>query len=202
MPWWDRSLDLVILTSPDEARISGLIPVLERYEVAKVAAGPETAEGTRYQTWQAWVGSRPDGARHVMWAGDVLKLDQGITLRVLWPPQDRVGPVALQLKHGDVRVLLMGDTTSTVEAALVDRYGEALRSQVLQVARGGERTSTSVALLQVVAPQCAVVGLEEGREPAPFVTARLMSTPLHHTGDDGTVEVISNGRRVRVRTRR
>ncbi|MGC9348687.1 MAG: ComEC/Rec2 family competence protein [Anaerolineae bacterium] len=201
MPWWDRSLDLVILTSPDEERISGLIPVLERYEVTTVAAGPETAEGTRYETWQALVSSRPD-APHELLGGDVLPLDQGISLRVLWPPRGRIGPVALQLEHGDVRVLLMGDATATVEAALVDRYGEALRSQVLQVARHGEKTSTSAALLQAVTPHCAVVGLDGGEAPSPFVTARLMSTPLYHTGDDGTVEVVSDGRRVKVRTRR
>src|SRR3954470_6966475 len=33
MPWWDRSIDVVIPTHPDADHISGLIDVLSRYEV-------------------------------------------------------------------------------------------------------------------------------------------------------------------------
>ena len=33
MPFWDRTLDLVVLTHPDADHISGLVSVLERYTV-------------------------------------------------------------------------------------------------------------------------------------------------------------------------
>ncbi|MBC8264123.1 MAG: MBL fold metallo-hydrolase, partial [Anaerolineales bacterium] len=36
MPFWDRSIDLVILTHADEDHLAGLIPVLERYRVGQV----------------------------------------------------------------------------------------------------------------------------------------------------------------------
>jgi beta-lactamase superfamily II metal-dependent hydrolase len=108
----------------------------------------------------------------------------------------------VQLLHHDVSMLLMGDATAVVEAALVDRYGEELRSQVLLLARQGEKTSASVDLLQAVAPEIAVVGLDQGDEPSPFVSARLMTIPLYHTGDQGTVEIVSDGKQVKVRTRR
>src|SRR3990167_2276734 len=33
MPFWDRTIDLIVLTHPDADHITGLIPVLERYNV-------------------------------------------------------------------------------------------------------------------------------------------------------------------------
>jgi competence protein ComEC len=38
MPFWDRSLDLVVLTHPDADHLSGLVPALERYGVRAVVA--------------------------------------------------------------------------------------------------------------------------------------------------------------------
>ncbi len=35
LPFWDRSLDLVVLTHPDGDHITGLIPLLDRYRVAR-----------------------------------------------------------------------------------------------------------------------------------------------------------------------
>src|SRR5512139_1499151 len=36
MPFWDRSLDLVVLTHGDADHLSGLIPIFDRYKVASV----------------------------------------------------------------------------------------------------------------------------------------------------------------------
>src|SRR4051812_8489094 len=36
MPWWDRSIDVVIPTHPDADHIGGLIDVFERYDVGAV----------------------------------------------------------------------------------------------------------------------------------------------------------------------
>ena len=36
LPFWDRSLDLVVLTHPDGDHLTGLLTVLDRYQVARV----------------------------------------------------------------------------------------------------------------------------------------------------------------------
>ena len=94
----------------------------------------------------------------------------------------------------------MGDATTVVEEALVVAYGHGLRSEVLQLARQGAQTSTSATLLQAVAPQAVVVGLDEGTTLSSYVLARIMDVPLHQTGRDGTVDVSSNGATIDIRT--
>jgi competence protein ComEC len=198
LPFWDRSLDLVILTSPDASRLTGLVPVLTRYDVAAVAVGPEEGDGTTWEAWRAAVQTREDDAR-ALTAGVVHELDGEVKLHVLWPPQGVVGPVVLRIEHPQVKLLLMGDATTRVEEALVTAYAEHLRSDVLQLARQGAQTSTTVALLQAVSPDVAVVSRGERFDLSPYIEARLMEIPLYRTDRHGAIRILSDGHAYRVR---
>ena len=204
MPFWDRQLDLVILTSPDDERLAGLVPVLERYQVELVAAGPEEGHGSSYDRWRELLSARPQEAVGTLWAGSVWDLGDGVTLHTLWPePAGVPGPLVLQLRYGDVKLLLAGDATTVVEENLVAVEGEELRSNVLQVARHGATTSSTPAFLQAVAPEIAVISVGKDNrygDPAPAVLARLLDEVIYRTDRHGTVEVISDGAKVWVRT--
>jgi len=200
MPFWDRTLDLVVLTSPDKDRLNGLVPVLSRYDVATVATSSEPGQGEMYEAWSEALEARPIGSWAPVAGSALLDLDPDVTLHVLWPPADVVGPLVLHLTYDEVRFLLLGDATTVVEEALVGVYGAELQSEVLQLARQGAQTSTSAALLQAVAPQAVVVGLDEGRTLSSYVLARIMDIPFYQTGRDGTVDVSSNGTTVDIRT--
>lgn len=72
-------------------------------------------------------------------------------------------------------VLLTGDIEAAQEAALVQRAGPALKSDVLLVPHHGSRTSSTAAFLDAVAPQVAVVQAgyrSRYGHPAPDVLAR------------------------------
>jgi competence protein ComEC len=199
MPFWDRTLDLVILTSPDDDRLNGLLSVLERFDVALVGYSPESRDSAMVAQWQTLLRQRAAGTSGELRQGDGWDLEPDVRLSVLWPPPDREGPLVLQLSYGEIRVLLMGDATTVVEEALVDAYGTALQSQVLQLPRQGTRTCCSVGLLQTVAPEVAVV---QGNRLDDITRAKLMDVHLYTTGSRGAVEIVSNGSDVEVRTHR
>ncbi len=201
MPFWDRRIDLVVLTSPDDERLAGLVPLLERYEVGHVAMGAETGEGPYYERWTALLAERAPGTVSVLHAGAIWELDQEVELRVLWPPPAAPpAPLVLQLVHGESALLLPGAATTRVEEALVEG-GEGLESAVLLVPRQGAKTALSPDFLRVVVPEVAVISAGEAG-PAPQVLARLMDLPVYRTDLQGTLEIISDGRRVRVRPSR
>jgi competence protein ComEC len=202
LPFWDRTLDMVILTSPDDHRLAGLIPVLERYEVEFVGFSSEIGEGALYMRWLELVGSRSADSWGVLSAGASLDLDAGVVLNILWPATGVSGPLVLHLIHEEVRILLLGDATAVAEEALVNVYGPELRSDVLQLPRGGERTCCAWALLQRVMPDIAVVAPRSSRPLSSMVLARLMDIPLYRIDQRGTVEVISDGQDMRVRARK
>ena len=55
LPFWDRSLDLVVLTHPDGDHITGLIPLLDRYRVGQVLdVRPSDAAPATRPGWRDW----------------------------------------------------------------------------------------------------------------------------------------------------
>ncbi len=199
-PFWDRHLDLVVLTSPDEERLQGLIAVLERYPVDYVVLSPEAGQSDTYAHWMDLVHARAPATVGVLAAEQVWDLDVGVTLEVLWPEAAAPpGPGVLRLVYGEMAILLPGDATTVVEEALVARDGERLHSQVLHLARHGAATSSTKDFLQAVSPDFVVITAGEAQQPADVVLARVLDLPVYRTDKQGTVDVVSDGHRVYVK---
>jgi competence protein ComEC len=124
---------------------------------------------------------------------------EGVTVRVLHPAtSDRGGDndrsLTLQLRYGPTAVLLPGDLEAAGEAALVARWGGALRSAVLKVPHHGSSTSSSAVLLDAVAPRLAVVSAGAGNRfgfPDAAVVAAYgaRDVALWRTDRDGAVQL-------------
>ena len=112
--------------------------------------------------------------------------------------------VVLRIVHGDVAFLLTGDMEADLEREL-SGAAVPLRSHVLKVPHHGSATSSSPPLLAAVAPALAVASLDPAsrhRLPRPSVTHRYRGAGAtwRATGADGTIQVSTDGRRVRFRT--
>jgi competence protein ComEC len=204
MPFWDRWLDMVILTSPTPGRLPGLIPVLERYDVDFINVSPETGRGNLYERWEALLAARPAGSVGTLWAGLTWELDTGVTLETLWPEPDRSGgPLVLRLSYGDTSFLFGGEATVVVEEALAAREEYNLRSSVLLLARHGARTASTPVFLQTVAPEIVIISAgSETHGPDPAVLARVMDKPVYRTDEAGAITITSDGRQIHVRVAR
>ncbi|MBN1922371.1 MAG: DNA internalization-related competence protein ComEC/Rec2 [Anaerolineae bacterium] len=202
LPFWDRELDAVILTSPDAARLTGLIAVLERYKVQRVATGAEIGRGDIYERWLEILAARDPGSVSVLMAGDVWELDDAGQLQVLWPLSEvEAGPLVLRLDYGEASFLLAGDATTVVEEHLAQSSPTALQAEVLQVARNGAATSSTPAFLEAVAPSVAVISVSADNysgNPAPQLLARLLDTVVYRTDRCGTIEVLYDGHELKV----
>ncbi len=110
----------------------------------------------------------------------------------------------IRIVHGDVAFLLTGDMEADLEWELT-RAEVPLRAQVLKVPHHGSATSSSPPLLASVAPALAIASLDprsRHKLPRPSVTHRYCGagTVWRSTGSDGTIQVSTDGRRIRFRT--
>jgi competence protein ComEC len=219
MPFWDRSLDVVVLTHPDIDHITGLLPVLERYRVGVIVYREVDAESAEYERWMELVAA--EGAEvYSGIRGLQLDLGEGVALEVLHPPAaiaDLGGighnnaSVVMRMTYGSVSVLLPGDIEEQVERSLV-AGGAWLESNVLKLAHHGSCTSTSDEFLRAVAPDVTAISVGENDfgHPCADVLDRLAQwaaeeareLPVYRTDRDGMVEVISDGEQIWVRTER
>ena len=211
MPFWDHSLDLVVLSHPDDDVLAGLLPVLERYQVRQVIARRLDCLTPLCDRWEEVL--QETGVPVLRGeAGLQVWLDQGVLLTVLHPGPDLFAnpadfnnnSVVLRLDYGQTCFLLPGDIDGAVEEALVAQ-GAWLDCTVLRAAHHGDADSTSEAFLAAVDPEMVVISVGEGnrlRHPHWEMLQRVERLSVYRTDRNGTVEAISDGRTVRVRTER
>jgi len=212
MPFWDRTIELVILTHPDQDHLAGLIEVLKRYRVEKVL-DPNLDSGTPlYEEWHRLVAEKKP-EKITARAGQQIAL-AGATLTVLHPPEallkdtnediDNNGAV-LRLKAGNVSFLLAADIRREAELHLITRRA-ALKSTVLKVAHHGSDTSTSQEFLSAVDPQIAVISVGADNKfghPSEEIMNRLDNklgqTNVYRTDHHGTIQFTTDGEKLWVK---
>ena len=215
----DRHIDIVAATHPNSDHIGGLAQVLERYDVGAVLERRIEYESAAYQAWSRAVNAEmAQGARVIdASAGQVIALDADVRIEVLGPPPILLGgtesdadnaSLVLRLVYGEISILLTGDIFSEAERALL-ASGAALDSDVLKVPHHGSDSSSTRDFLSAVSPAAAVISVGEGNlygHPHASVVERLRErvadSMLFQTAESGTVEFISDGETLWVRTER
>jgi len=214
LPFWDRTIDLVVLTQPHADHVTGLVEVLQGYEVQQVI-GPGIAYNSAiYQHWLKSVTDKEIKYRKTH-AGQEIDLGDGIKLEMLNPPTSLLqgtsndvdnNGVVLRLSWDKVSFLFTADIGQEAEWHLIAQRAN-LKSTVLKVAHHGSLTSTSPELLAVVDPEVAAISVGADNRfghPHPEVinrlTERLESDRIYLTSEHGTIEFITDGEKLWVKT--
>ena len=185
LPFWDRSLDLLILTHPHADHLDGLLEVLKRYEVGRVLESGVAHSIPEYKEWHEIIEQKKIP---VVIAKAGLRVDagRGVLLDILSPFENFQGAavrnvhdadIVGRLHYGSASILLMGDAEKTLEYRLLlesfNSKGSALSgteglipcleqcrgvdSDVLKVGHHGSKTSSVQEFLQAVSPDAAVI---------------------------------------------
>lgn len=104
MPFWDRKLEIVILTHPQADHLEGLVDAVGRYEVDYFVASPVGNKTKGFEKLTDLIKSKDIRVKNV-YAGEVIKAG-GIQFRVLWPSREFVTSKvegSLESFLGDVR---------------------------------------------------------------------------------------------------
>jgi competence protein ComEC len=87
MPFWDRTIEMVVLTHPHSEHMEGFLDVFNRYEVKAVM---DTVAFNKTQLYQKWIKViDASGAKIVHpYIGDKVKIGN-VDFEVIWPPKDK-----------------------------------------------------------------------------------------------------------------
>ena len=210
LPFWDRTIDLVILTEPQADHMTGLTEVLRNYKVRQVFEPDIAYDSATYQQWLSLVESDEFG-HQIAHAGQKIELGGGIKVDVLHPPSpllqgtsddvDNNG-LALRLSWNRVSFLFTSDIGKEAEWYLIAQRAN-LKSTVLKVAHHGSLTSTSEQFLAAVNPEIAVISVGTDNRfglPRAEVVDRLVtylgSDSIYFTSTHGTIEFTTDGERL------
>ncbi|TSC80008.1 MAG: competence protein ComEC [Parcubacteria group bacterium Gr01-1014_29] len=200
MPFYDRTIDMVVLTHPDADHLNGLVEVLERYRVKTVLETGVKHETAQYAEWNKRLSERGIPIVHAV-RGQVFRIDDGLMLSVLAPFSSQnekeakkinnTGVVA-RLDYYDTSLLFTADIEKDIEEILAAVFADSIDADVLKVAHHGSKTSSVADFLAAVTPEAAVISVGKSNRyghPAPEVLNRFenIKARIFRTDIDGAV---------------
>lgn len=163
MPFYDRSIDLLILSHPNKDHIAGLVEVLERFDVGSSVEPGTSHTIAEYAEWERMIES--NGVDRIFGkSGMRIYLAEDIYIDILSPKEGEkligknVNDVMLtgRLVYGGTSFLLTGDMERPLEHTLLTNQ-VILEANVLKVAHHGSKNSSTEYFLSKVSPEYAVI---------------------------------------------
>lgn len=214
MPFYDRNIDLLVLTHPQMDHIFGLVEVLKRYSVAAVLMTGVEYQSGAYDEFKRLISDKhiPVYAAH---AGQKILFGDGAGLDVVYPLAPMSGKpttdadvndtsVGVKLTFGKEKFLFMGDATLGEEVELINS-GQNIDIDVLKLSHHGSKTSSSQLFLEKTSPALVFASLGRNNRyghPHKEVLDRIGDIPFYRTDLHGRVEIVSNGKKIWAHTER
>jgi competence protein ComEC len=188
VPFWDRNIEIVIATHPDEDHIDGLIDVMSGYKIGEVIDNGVNVDSQVYKKYEEAIATK--NINHIEGkAGMEIKLADDIKLEILSPdgtqeknnPKDtNITSIVSKLTSGENSFLFTGDLTKEGEQKILadDKILPELKSQILKVAHHGSKYSTSDEFLNIIQPREAVISVGKNNRyghPAQEALDRLLA---------------------------
>ncbi|MBI2356158.1 MAG: MBL fold metallo-hydrolase [Candidatus Doudnabacteria bacterium] len=211
LPFFDRTIDMIILTHAHNDHVAGLIDVLKRYRVKKVILPEVAFESGPYKEFLNLIEEK-NVERIFAHAGQRIYLDSGTVFDVYYPygkvagvtssgkyqlESDDLNDTSIvgKLSFGKNKILLTGDAGINVEQQLLLQYD--LDSDLLKVGHHGSRHSTSKEFLKEVTPEYSViqVGKNNYGHPTQETLDNLAaaSVQVFRNDQNKTVRFVSDG---------
>lgn len=225
MPFWDREIEMVVLTHPEKDHLNGLIDVIERYSVLQFVVNSVVKDSAGFWRFREAVLAE-EMPVYSSKSGEQIKIG-ALVFEVFWP-QERLGDplvwqpdmtqekilgaasvvgnpneasIVLKLSFGDFDALLTGDIGFVTEKKLdLADFGEI---EVLKIGHHGSKYSSSEEFLAKVKPELAVisVGKNSYGHPTEEVIKRLSNQAIRllRTDQEGGIEIVSDGKNWRIK---
>jgi len=208
MPFYDNTLDLIILTHPEKDHLNGLLEVLKRYKVENIlwtGIIRDTPE------WKLWERKILEEKANIKIACPLQKIIASKTvLEILYPFENLAGQefedsnetsIVSSLVFGENSFLFTGDIRKSEEKVLLEQRAN-LESDILKVSHHGSKTSNSKEFVEKVSPEIAVISL--GKEnsyghPHQEVLDILedYGIKILRTDEMGDIKIISDGKNIK-----
>lgn len=162
MPFYDRSIDMLIVSNPDKDHFAGFLDILRSFKIGAVVEPGTVGASAEYKTFEKLIEEKP-APRFLARRGQVIDLGGGAFLEILFPDRDvsgvdvNNGSIVAKLSYGATSFLLTGDAPQNIEEYIARLDGKRLDVDVLKVGHHGSRTSTSETLLGFASPTYAVI---------------------------------------------
>jgi competence protein ComEC len=200
VPFWDRTIEMVVATHPDADHIGGLVDVARSYNLGTVMETKSASDSQTYKAWEDQLASKKiqkiEAVKNV-----TIKFPNGAEADVLYPfssvgensgADSNSNSVVIKLNSEGEKFLFTGDLPAEKEMELVNNEID-IDADILKVSHHGSKYATSEEFLKAVSPQEAVISVGKNNSyghPAPEITQKLLKrgVKIYRTDEMGDIE--------------
>jgi ComEC/Rec2-related protein len=212
LPSWQRTLDAVVLTTARPEHITGLLDVIQRFQIKEVIDAGMLHPNTTYALWRRIINER--NLRYLSVSeGTTIPIGAGVALQILWPQhlhkgsnEARDNSLIVRVQAPGVHTLLLGAAAQSQYALtglLMNLASSYLQADIVQIV--GAINKTYPTALQdvlrkahpavlIITPPSVRANQSNGSEPVasnPLPTTETTCQVIQ-TAQTGTVEIESN----------
>lgn len=200
LPFWEKTLDLVILSHPDADHITGLVSILSNYQIRQLLAGNYSCDTNVCQEFESLVVER-NIPRWIARPGARILFGDS-EMRIYWPEEScHLGrndcSVVVLLDFSDFEALFPGDIEEKGQRGLFFRSFDIPSVELLKVPHHGADCLWEP-FLEGVDPEISVISVGKNSYGHPTTATleklRGVGSRVFRTDQDSTVEIISNGK--------
>jgi competence protein ComEC len=199
MPFWDRQIEVVVATHPDEDHIGGLIDLAKTYRIGVFLETKATSDNGSFDALQKVLQERGIETQETT-DGLSVKFPDGSVFETLYPFESyenarvkdtNATSIVMKLTTASGRIFLFtGDLPSDKETLL-----NPGTIDVLKVGHHGSKYSSSQGFLEKITPKDAVFSVGADNRyghPSPEVLDRLQrqGVTIYRTDKQGTIEYL------------
>jgi competence protein ComEC len=199
LPFYDREIDVLILTQPDDFDSGAIRSLLARYNTGIVLTNGQPNQSETQTEIQNLLQERKT---FVVQAGYSLTTQDGVTIEILNPQEtpelsDNLADNTLVLRviYGERTFLLTGDVSVDGQNAILEQAYPL--ADVMQLPDHATVRSLSERFLQTVQPRLLVLQSEKGNgrgDPSDVTLETLKDYALIRTDTQGTLHLYTDGR--------
>lgn len=214
MPWFDRTIEVVVATHFDRDHLEGLTHVLHTYNVGMVLMPNYTASSTNIKEQFLNVLEEKKIPYRFAWYGQSIRAG-ALELRVMSPipgaswerlSKSKSNNASIVIRADispkgkkPISVLLTGDAESGIEKQLLAAVpAHAFDVDILKVGHHGSKTSTTDKFFLAASPSASLISVGATNtygHPTSEVLERLKNTRIFRTDQQGTISLFSDTRR-------
>jgi competence protein ComEC len=201
MPFWDRTIELVILTHPDADHYTGLVSIEEHYSIKSFATSFTQKDTPGYQTLSDELLEQGSEQR-VVCQGDKFSFKEGIRLDVVWPKSCALGStdkndnsVVTLLTYKELQILLTGDAEEHIGDFYQADVGDI---DILKVPHHGSKDGVDEDYLEALKPEVAILSVgskNRYKHPSAEIMELLEQSNIktYRTDRQGSIRISSDG---------
>ncbi|MDD2274871.1 MAG: MBL fold metallo-hydrolase [Candidatus Pacebacteria bacterium] len=196
MPFWDKTIDLIILTHLESDHVSGLFEVLDNYIVENILWSGEYKESEKSKIWKEMI-EKENANIYISNSLDQIIMND-VHLKIIKTDGEITNTndssVITKLLYRDNSFLFTGDISSKVEKEIIS---QDIQSDIIKIPHHGSKYSSSEEFIKKVSPLLAViqVGKNSYGHPTDEVLTRLSNFGIKVLRNDldGDIQIVSNG---------